>query len=82
MNPKIASEYKHLLAYELTMLHPQDDPRAASRMVGEAKIDPNPHQIEATLFAYKALQTVGGAILADEVGLGKTIEAGLIINQY
>ena len=82
MDSKIALEYKHLLAYELTMLYPQDDPRAVSRMVGEAKIDPNPHQIEATLFAYKALQTGGGAILADEVGLGKTIEAGLIINQY
>lgn len=43
-----------------------------------ATIDTNPHQIEAYLFALSALKN-GGAILADEVGLGKTIEAGLVI---
>jgi SNF2 family DNA or RNA helicase len=78
---EIAPELKKLIAYELTLLHPQDSPEAAARMIGEAKIDPNPHQIEAALYGYQALQR-GGAILADEVGLGKTIEAGLIINQY
>lgn len=77
----LAPELKKLIAYELTQLHPQDSIEAASRMIGEARIDPNPHQIEAAIYGYKALQR-GGAILADEVGLGKTIEAGLIINQY
>ncbi len=77
----ITPELKKLIAYELTQLHPQDSIEAASRMIGEARIDPNPHQIEAAIYGYKALQR-GGAILADEVGLGKTIEAGLIINQY
>lgn len=43
-----------------------------------ADIDINPHQIEAFTFALSALES-GGAILADEVGLGKTIEAGLVI---
>lgn len=43
-----------------------------------ADIDINPHQIEAFTFALSSLE-LGGAILADEVGLGKTIEAGLII---
>lgn len=43
-----------------------------------ADIDINPHQIEAFTFALSSLE-LGGAILADEVGLGKTIEAGLVI---
>lgn len=41
-------------------------------------IDINPHQVEAFTFALSTLKS-GGAILADEVGLGKTIEAGLVI---
>lgn len=44
----------------------------------DTKIDINPHQIDAFCNAVRALKT-GGIILADEVGLGKTIEAGLII---
>jgi ERCC4-related helicase len=43
-----------------------------------ANIDLNPHQVEAFVFALASLEQ-GGAILADEVGLGKTIEAGLVI---
>jgi hypothetical protein len=43
-------------------------------------VDLNPHQIEAAAFALAALPT-GGAVLADEVGLGKTIEAGLVLAQ-
>lgn len=43
-----------------------------------ADIDINPHQVEAFTFALSSLE-LGGAILADEVGLGKTIEAGLVI---
>lgn len=43
-----------------------------------ADIDINPHQVEAFIFALSSLE-LGGAILADEVGLGKTIEAGLVI---
>lgn len=43
-----------------------------------ANIDINPHQVEAFAFALTSLE-LGGSILADEVGLGKTIEAGLVI---
>ncbi len=46
----------------------------------DAQVDLNPHQIEAALFAFKSPLS-SGAILADEVGLGKTIEAGLVISQ-
>src|SRR5690625_7578165 len=39
-----------------------------------------PHQIES---AEQAIEKMNGrAILADEVGLGKTIEAGLILKEY
>ena len=47
-----------------------------------AKIDLNPHQIEAARFALEALHNHHGVLLADEVGLGKTIEAGLVISQH
>ncbi len=46
-----------------------------------SKIQLTPHQINAALFAFKSPFSKG-AILADEVGLGKTIEAGIVIAQY
>ena len=46
----------------------------------DASVDLNPHQIEATLFAMNNPLSKG-AILADEVGLGKTIEAALVLCQ-
>ena len=51
---------------------------AASQRLG--RIDPNPHQIDAVMFALRRIPE-GGCILADEVGLGKTIEAGLVVAQ-
>ena len=51
---------------------------AASQRRG--RVDPNPHQIDAVMFALRRIPD-GGCILADEVGLGKTIEAGLVICQ-
>ena len=42
------------------------------------EIEINPHQINAFCAAIESLKT-GGIVLADEVGLGKTIEAGLVI---
>ena len=55
----------------------------ASRLapaLAQAAVDLNPHQIEAAAFALSSLPT-GGCVLADEVGLGKTIEAGLVMAQ-
>jgi ERCC4-related helicase len=46
----------------------------------DAQVDLNPHQIDAALFA-TSNPLSKGVILADEVGLGKTIEAGLLIAQ-
>ncbi|MBN6077100.1 DEAD/DEAH box helicase [Aggregatibacter actinomycetemcomitans] len=56
------------------------DDNRLSQSLFDAKVDLNPHQIDAALFALKnPLQE--GVLLADEVGLGKTIEAGLVLCQ-
>lgn len=47
----------------------------------DAAVDLNPHQIEAALFALQSPLSKG-VVLADEVGLGKTIEAGIVLCQY
>lgn len=51
-----------------------------SRSIEQAKVDLNPHQVDAALFALRSPFSKG-VILADEVGLGKTIEAGIVIAQ-
>jgi len=51
-----------------------------SSVLAKSTIDLNPHQIHAALYAFNSPLS-RGAILADEVGLGKTIEAGIIISQ-
>jgi len=48
--------------------------------VAGARVDLNPHQVDAALFAFNSPLSKG-ALIADEVGLGKTIEAGLVISQ-
>jgi len=52
-----------------------------SRSLFDACVDLNPHQIEAALFAFRS-PISKGVLLADEVGLGKTIEAGLVLCQF
>src|ERR1700683_1771077 len=53
---------------------------ALAQSLSTARVDMNPHQIDAALFAL-ASPLSKGVILADEVGLGKTIEASLVIAQ-
>jgi SNF2 family DNA or RNA helicase len=48
--------------------------------LADAQVDLNPHQIDAALFAFRSPLSKG-AILADEVGLGKTIEAAILLSQ-
>lgn len=52
-----------------------------SNTLFQSKIQLTPHQINAALFAFQSPFSKG-SILADEVGLGKTIEAGIVITQY
>lgn len=67
-------------AYELTKRCSSDKLGKLAQSIFNATVDLNPHQIEAALFAFRSPLS-RGAILADEVGLGKTIEAGLILSQ-
>jgi superfamily II DNA/RNA helicase len=54
--------------------------QSLSRTISNARVDLNPHQVDAALFATRSPFSKG-VILADEVGLGKTIEAGIVITQ-
>lgn len=67
-------------AHELTRKRPTNDLGKFTASLQDAKVDMNPHQVEAALFAFRSPLSKG-AILADEVGLGKTIEAGIILSQ-
>ena len=68
------------LAHELTKRLPAEKAEKLSQSLANATVDLNPHQVEAALFAFRSPLSPG-AILADEVGLGKTIEAGIILSQ-
>ena len=68
------------LACELTKRCASDSEEKLAATVAGAQVDLNPHQVDAALFAFQSPLSKG-AILADEVGLGKTIEAGLVISQ-
>ena len=69
------------IAYELTRKRSSSDNEKLTGVLAEAQVDLNPHQVEAALFAFRSPLSMG-AILADEVGLGKTIEAALVISQH
>lgn len=71
---------RRLLAEDLVRLRRPDEQRRYASSQRQGRVDPNPHQIDAVVFALRRIPE-GGCILADEVGLGKTIEAGLIISQ-
>lgn len=66
-------------AYMLTRLGGSGMDRLTQSLLS-ASIDLTPHQIEAALFALRS-PLGDGVLLADEVGLGKTIEAGIVLCQ-
>lgn len=69
-----------LFARELLRRHPNGDTGRIGTALLDAQVDLNPHQVDAALFAFQSPLSKG-VILADEVGLGKTIEAGLVLTQ-
>lgn len=77
---KFTSYHAKYFAYELTRQRPSNDLGKLTSSLQDAQVDLNPHQVEAALFAFQSPLSQG-AILADEVGLGKTIEAGIILSQ-
>jgi len=77
----ISAYHAKYFAYELTRRHDADGVDRLSQSLFDARVDLNPHQIDAALFALRnPIQQ--GVLLADEVGLGKTIEAALVLCQY
>jgi ERCC4-related helicase len=77
----ITAYHAKYFACELTKRSASDSVEKLSAVLVDAKVDLNPHQVEASLFAFKSPLSKG-AILADEVGLGKTIEAGILLSQF
>lgn len=77
----ITSYQSQYYAWLLTRRSAGDSVESLASTLVDAQVDLNPHQVEAALFACKNPLS-RGVILADEVGLGKTIEAGLVIAQH
>lgn len=77
----ITSYHAKFFANYLIRKLPADNLDKLTASLHDAQVDLTPHQIEAALFAFKSPLS-NGAILADEVGLGKTIEAGIILSQH
>jgi len=69
------------LAYHLSRRTAPGSADKLASAVASAQVDLNPHQVDAALFAFQSPLSKG-ALLADEVGLGKTIEAGLVLSQH
>ena len=81
MQTALTDFHAKYFAYELTRQRRGGDVGRISSSLFDAAVDLNPHQIDAALFALQN-PLVKGVVLADEVGLGKTIEAALVMAQY
>jgi ERCC4-related helicase len=76
----ITDYHSKYISNDLVRRRSSDSSDKLAVAVAGAQVDMNPHQVDAALFAF-ASPLSKGALLADEVGLGKTIEAGLVISQ-
>ena len=76
----ITDYHAKLYANELLRRCPSDSVERFTAALMNSQVDLNPHQVDAALFAFRSPLSKG-AILADEVGLGKTIEAGIVLSQ-
>lgn len=80
MNNKLTRYQEWYYAWDLNHRKSISDDSKFTGVLSEARVDLNPHQVDAALFAFNSPFSKG-AILADETGLGKTIEAGIILSQ-
>lgn len=79
-SPVTTDHQAKYLAYQLTRRWSSDSMGKLAAAFAGAQVDLNPHQVDAALFAFNSPFS-NGALLADEVGLGKTIEAGILLSQ-
>ncbi|NCD32875.1 MAG: DEAD/DEAH box helicase [Spartobacteria bacterium] len=77
---QITDYHAKYFACELTRKCPSNSVEKIASTLMDSHVDLNPHQIDAALFAFRSPLSKG-ALLADEVGLGKTIEAGIVLAQ-
>src|SRR5215470_6532961 len=87
MFPTLGEAIMHLthyhakyFAHELTKRCASDSVEKLAGALVDAQVDLNPHQVDDALFAFQSPLSKG-AILSDDVGLGKTIDAGLVLSQ-
>jgi superfamily II DNA/RNA helicase len=73
--PHQAKYFAHFLTREGL-----DEGEGLTQSLSSARVDLNPHQVDAAMFALRSPLSKG-VLLADEVGLGKTIEAALVLSQ-
>jgi hypothetical protein len=78
---RLTAHQAKYIAHDLTLQHSGGGIDRLSQALFNASVDLNPHQIEAAVFALHSPLS-NGVLLADEVGLGKTIEAGIVLCQY
>lgn len=79
-SPRVTPHQSQYIAWLLSRHTVGDSVEALATTLVDSQVDLNPHQVDAALFACRNPLS-RGVILADEVGLGKTIEAGLVISQ-
>lgn len=80
MSVMLSNQQKQYLSWLLTKKSADNSIDSLASTLIDSQVDLNPHQVDAALFAFKNPLSQG-VLLADEVGLGKTIEAGLVIAQ-
>jgi superfamily II DNA or RNA helicase len=80
VSPSSTDYHAAYYAHQLTRRSASDTIAKIGSSLFNATVDLNPHQLDAALFAFRSPLS-RGVLLADEVGLGKTIEAGLVISQ-
>ncbi|MFR0637258.1 SNF2-related protein [Arthrobacter sp. LS16] len=81
MTSRLTAHQAKFYAHQLERSYASDHVGKLAGLLFDAQVDPKPHQIDAALFALQTSSSPG-VILADEVGLGKTIEAGIVLCQY
>lgn len=76
----MTSYHSQYWAHALTLKRASGTIESLSRSIANSRVDLNPHQVDAAIFALRSPLS-RGVVLADEVGLGKTIEAGIVMAQ-